>query len=263
MSYETIEFELQDGLARITLNRPDSLNSFTTQMHEEMRSILDIIEADTSLRCLLITGNGRGFCAGQDLNDRAVSPTDGPRDLSDSIETNYNPMIRRFGALPVPVICAVNGVAAGAGANIALACDIVIAARSAKFIQVFCKIGLIPDSGGTYILPRLVGTARAMGLSLLGDSISAEQAVQWGMIWQMVEDDELQETATKLARHLTTQPTKGLGLIKKAIRASVDNDFDTQLNLESTLQREAGFSNDYQEGVSAFLEKRKPTFSGS
>lgn len=263
MSYETIEFELKGGLGQITLNRPDSLNSFTSQMHEEMRDAFGRLEADQNLRCLLITGNGRGFCAGQDLNDRSVKPTDKPRDLSESIEENYNPLIRRITALPVPVICAVNGVAAGAGANIALACDIVIAARSAKFIQAFCKIGLIPDSGGTYTLPRLVGSARAMGLSLLGDTISAEQAAQWGMIWQMVEDDDLQEVTEKLARHLITQPTKGLGLIKKALRASVDNDFETQLELESTLQREAGFSNDYQEGVGAFLEKRKPDFTGS
>jgi len=264
MSYETIEFELNDGLAVLTLNRPDSLNSFTTQMHEEIRSVLDIIETDTSVRCLILTGNGRGFCAGQDLSDRAVAPETGTkRDLGESIEKNYGPLILRLTALPMPVICAVNGVAAGAGANIALACDIVLAAKSAKFIQAFCKIGLVPDSAGTYTLPRLIGSARAAALSLTGEPIMAEKAEEWGMIWKAVDDDQLQNTAREMGQHFTKQPTKGLALTKKALQASFNNTLAEQLDLERDLQREAGYTNDYQEGVSAFMEKRKPEFTGS
>ncbi|PHZ85822.1 2-(1,2-epoxy-1,2-dihydrophenyl)acetyl-CoA isomerase PaaG [Paremcibacter congregatus] len=262
MSYNNITFTLSDGLATLTLNRPDSLNSFTSEMHEEVRHAMNIVESDPSVRCLLLTGNGRGFCAGQDLNDRAVKPGDGRRDLSESVDQNYNPLIKRLAALPMPVICAVNGVAAGAGANLALACDMVFAAKSAKFIQVFCKIGLIPDSGGTYILPRLVGNARAMGLALTGEAIKAEQAEDWGMIWKAVEDEDLMTVATKQAQDFTTQPTLGLSLIKKALRASFDNDLNGQLQIESDYQREAGYSDDYQEGVAAFLAKRKPDFTG-
>tara|TARA_R110002096_G_scaffold165039_2_gene333327 strand:+ start:659 stop:1507 length:849 start_codon:yes stop_codon:yes gene_type:complete len=262
MSYNNITFTLSDGLATLTLNRPDSLNSFTSEMHEEVRHAMNIVESDPSVRCLLLTGNGRGFCAGQDLNDRAVKPGDGRRDLSESVDQNYNPLIKRLAALPMPVICAVNGVAAGAGANLALACDMVFAAKSAKFIQVFCKIGLIPDSGGTYILPRLVGNARAMGLALTGEAIKAEQAEDWGMIWKAVEDEDLMTVATKQAQDFTTQPTLGLSLIKKALRASFDNDLNGQLQIESDYQREAGYSDDYQEGVAAFLAKRKPVFTG-
>ncbi len=262
MSYKNIEFTITDGLACLTLNRPDSLNSFTTDMHEEMRSAMTQVENDPAVRCLLLTGNGRGFCAGQDLNDRAVKPSGTRRDLSISVEENYNPLIKRLANLPLPVICAVNGVAAGAGANLALACDMVFAAKSAKFIQVFCKIGLIPDSGGTYILPRLIGAARAMGLALTGDAITAEQAEDWGMIWKAVDNDDLMDVALKQARHFTTQPTLGLSLIKKALRASIDNDLDAQLQMESNFQKEAGFSDDYQEGVAAFLEKRPPEFTG-
>ncbi|PCI34596.1 MAG: 2-(1,2-epoxy-1,2-dihydrophenyl)acetyl-CoA isomerase [Alphaproteobacteria bacterium] len=262
MSYNNIEFTIMDGLATLTLNRPDSLNSFTTEMHEEVRDAMTRVENDTSVRCLLLTGNGRGFCAGQDLNDRAVKPGAGRRDLSESVEENYNPLIKRLANLPMPVICAVNGVAAGAGANLALACDMVFAAKTAKFIQVFCKIGLIPDSGGTYNLPRNIGTARAMGLALTGDAVTAEQAEAWGMIWKAVDNDELMEVALKQARHFTSQPTLGLSLIKKSIRASFDNDLEAQLALESDCQKQAGFSDDYQEGVGAFLEKRKPSFTG-
>lgn len=262
MSYENIEFNITDGLATLTLNRPESLNSFTTEMHEEVRDAMTRVESDPSVRCLLLTGNGRGFCAGQDLNDRAVRPGTERRDLSESVEQNYNPLIKRLAALSMPVICAVNGVAAGAGANLALACDMVFAAKSAKFIQVFCKIGLIPDSGGTYILPRLVGTARAMALALTGEAVKAEQAEQWGMIWKAVDDEELMETALKQAKYFTTQPTLGLSLIKKAIRASFDHDLNGQLQMESKLQKQAGFSDDYQEGVAAFLEKRKAEFTG-
>jgi len=262
MSYSNIDFTISDGLASLTLNRPDSLNSFTTEMHEEVRDAMTRVEKEAGLRCLLLTGNGRGFCAGQDLNDRAVKPGAERRDLSDSVEKNYNPLIKRLAALPMPVICAVNGVAAGAGANLALACDMVFAARSAKFIQVFCKIGLIPDSGGTYNLPRNIGTARAMGLALTGEAVSAEQAEQWGMIWKVVDDDDLMDVALKQARHFTSQPTLGLSLIKRAIRASFDHDLDGQLQLESDYQKQAGFSDDYQEGVAAFLEKRRPRFTG-
>ena len=262
MSYNNIDFNITDGLAMLILNRPDSLNSFTTEMHKEVRDAMTTVENDPSVRCLLLTGNGRGFCAGQDLNDRAVKPGAERRDLSESVEQNYNPLIKRLANLPLPVICAVNGVAAGAGANLALACDMVFAAKRAKFIQVFCKIGLIPDSGGTYILPRLVGAARAMGLALTGDAITAEQAEAWGMIWKVVDDDDLMDVALKQARHFTTQPTLGLSLIKRAIRASIDNDLGTQLQVESDFQKQAGFSDDYQEGVAAFLEKRKPAFTG-
>jgi len=262
MPYKNIEFTLTDGLATLTLNRPDSLNSFTSEMHDEMRDAMTEIEGTPGVRCLLLTGKGRGFCAGQDLNDRAVKPGGARRDLAESVEQNYNPLIKRLANLSMPVVCAVNGVAAGAGANLALACDMVFAAKSAKFIQVFCKIGLIPDSGGTYILPRLLGQARAMGLALTGGAISAEQAEQWGMIWQAVEDDDLMDVAVKQARHFTRQPTLGLSLIKKALRTSFDNDLNAQLQLESDCQRVAGFSDDYQEGVAAFLEKRKPDFTG-
>ncbi len=271
MPYKNIDFNITDGLACLTLNRPDSLNSFTTDMHEEMRSAMTRVENDPAVRCLLLTGNGRGFCAGQDLNDRAVKANKNAgaknsgaerRDLSISVEENYNPLIKRLANLPMPVICAVNGVAAGAGANLALACDMVFAAKSAKFIQVFCKIGLIPDSGGTYILPRLIGAARAMGLALTGDAITAEQAEDWGMIWKAVDNDDLMDVALKQARHFTNQPTLGLSLIKKALRASIDNTLDAQLQMESNFQKEAGFSDDYQEGVTAFLEKRTPVFTG-
>jgi len=262
MTEKTILLTIADGVATVTLNRPDRLNSFTSAMHAELREALAEVRDDASARCLLLTGAGRGFCAGQDLSDRAVAPGAQGPDLGVSIETNYNPLIRSLRDLPMPVVCAVNGVAAGAGANIALACDIVLAARSASFIQAFCKIGLIPDSGGTWTLPRLVGHARAMGLAMLGDKVSAEQAEAWGMIWKAVDDDALAGEALALARHLATQPTHGLALIKRAIHASSTNDLDTQLDLERDFQREAGHSHDYREGVTAFIEKRAPTFEG-
>ena len=210
----------------------------------------------------MLTGAGRAFCAGQDLSDRAVAPGDEPRDLGASLDTLYNPLVRTLRNLELPVISAVNGVAAGAGANVALAADIVLAARSASFIQAFCKLGLVPDSGGTYTLPRLVGRARAMGLALLGDKLPADRAEEIGLIWKAVDDDKLMTEAMALARHLATQPTKGLAMIKQAINASLGNDLDTQLDLERDLQRIAGRSADYQEGVNAFLEKRPPRFQG-
>lgn len=263
MAYESIQLEIADGVATLTLNRPDRLNSFTAAMHAEVRDALAKVKDEANgVRCLLLTGAGRGFCAGQDLSDRAVAPDAEMPDLGASIETNYNPLVRTLRALPMPVVCAVNGVAAGAGANLAFACDIVLAARSASFIQAFCKIGLIPDSGGTWTLPRLVGHARAMALSMLGDKVSAEQAEAWGMIWKTVDDDKLAAEATALARHLATQPTRGLALIKQAINASSTNSLDDQLDLERDLQREAGRTRDYREGVTAFIAKRAPVFEG-
>jgi 2-(1,2-epoxy-1,2-dihydrophenyl)acetyl-CoA isomerase len=262
MAYETIEFEITKGVAVLTLNRPDRMNSFNTQMHGEVRDALKQVKKDGSVRCLLITGNGRGFCAGQDLSDRNVDPNAEMPNLGESIEKNYNPLIRTLQGLEMPVICAVNGVAAGAGANIAFACDIVLAARSASFIQAFCKIGLVPDSGGTWTLPRLVGHARAMALSMLGDKISAEQAQSWGMIWQVIDDEQLKDEALSMAKRLATQPTKGLALIKRAIQSSWDNSFDEQLDLERDLQTLAGRTEDYREGVKAFMEKRQPDFKG-
>ncbi|SDT19455.1 2-(1,2-epoxy-1,2-dihydrophenyl)acetyl-CoA isomerase PaaG [Pseudomonas oryzae] len=262
MSFEHILFTIEQGVATLTLNRPAQLNSFNAQMHKEVREALKQLRQSPEARCLLITGNGRGFCAGQDLSDRNVAPGAAMPDLGESIEKNYNPLIRTLRDLPMPVVCAVNGVAAGAGANIALACDITLAARSASFIQAFCKIGLVPDSGGTWTLPRAIGMARAKALALLGDKLSAEQAEQWGMIWRCVDDESLQDEALKLARHLAAQPTYGLALIKRALNASASNSFDEQLDLERDLQRLAGRSEDYREGVAAFMEKRTPEFKG-
>jgi len=262
MTYETILFSIEGGIARLTLNRPDRLNSFTDQMHEEVRAALDRVRADASVRVLLLTGAGRGFCAGQDLGDRAVAPGDAPVDLGASIERNYKPLILGLRALEIPVVCAVNGVAAGAGANLALACDIVIATQSASFIQAFSKIGLVPDSGGTYFLPRLVGEARALGLALTGDKLSAEQAAEWGLIWQCVDDGQLPAVTDKLLTQLAQGPTRGLAAIKQAIHSSASNTLAEQLDLERDLQRELGYSDDYREGVAAFTGKRPPKFTG-
>ncbi|HEC2573302.1 TPA: 2-(1,2-epoxy-1,2-dihydrophenyl)acetyl-CoA isomerase [Raoultella ornithinolytica] len=254
--------EVEQGVMTITLNRPDRLNSFNDLMHQQLAACLTQAERDENVRCLLITGAGRGFCAGQDLNDRNVDPSGPAPDLGLSVERFYNPLVRRLAALPKPVIAAVNGVAAGAGATLALGCDIVLAAWSANFVMAFSKLGLVPDCGGSWFLPRVAGRARAMGLALLGEKLSAEQAAQWGMIWQLVEDAELADTSRQLARHLATQPTFGLGLIKKALQASETNGLDAQLDLERDYQRLAGRSDDYREGVSAFLAKRPPQFSG-
>ena len=262
MSEEQIRYESSGGIARITLNRPERLNSFTTQMHAELREALARVASGSEARVLLVTGQGRAFCAGQDLSDRAVAPGEAPVDLGTSIEENYRPLVLTLRELPIPVVCAVNGVAAGAGANIALACDIVIAARSASFIQAFCKIGLVPDSGGTFFLPRLVGTARAMGLAMLGDKVTAEQAVSWGLIWKCVDDVDLGSTTEGLLAQLAQAPTRGLAAIKRALYASSGNTLSQQLDLERDLQRELGYSADYREGVAAFLEKRAPRFAG-
>ena len=260
MTYDSILFENTDGVAVITLNRPDKLNSFTVAMHLELRDALARIKADSSVRVLLLTGAGRGFCAGQDLSDRAVKPGDQAVDLGASIEQYYGPLVQSLRALPFPVICAVNGVAAGAGANIPLACDIVLAARSASFVEVFCKLGLLPDTGGTYFLPRLLGTARAMGLAMLGNKLSAEQAEQWGLIWKCVDDDQLQAEARAMAQHFAQAPTLGLAHTKAAIYASPANTLTQQLQLERDSMRTLGLSHDYQEGVAAFLQKRAPQF---
>ena len=262
MAWENIAFTIDKGVARLVLNRPAALNSFTAAMHAEVREALTCAADDPQVRAVLLTGAGRGFCAGQDLNDRSVSAGDAPPDLGYSVEKYYNPLIRLLTGMEKPVICAVNGVAAGAGANIALACDIVIAARSASFIESFAKLGLIPDSGGTWILPRLVGMARAKGLAMLGPKVSAERALAWGMIWQVVEDDELQATALELAETMATQPTRGFAFTKQAFAASAANTLDQQLELEKELMRAAGKTADYREGVAAFLEKRPPQYRG-
>jgi 2-(1,2-epoxy-1,2-dihydrophenyl)acetyl-CoA isomerase len=258
---DSILLEFGSGVATITLNRPESLNSFNEEMHGRLAEAMGRVR-ESDARALLLTGAGRGFCAGQDLNDRNVRPGDEPPDLGRSLELFYNPLIRGLRELELPVVCAVNGVAAGAGANIALACDIVLAGRSASFVQAFCKIGLLPDSGGTFVLPRLVGTARAVGLAMLGTKLTAEQAEAWGLIWKCVDDDRLMTEARALASHLAKQPTKGLIFIKRALQASANNTFDQQLDLERDFQRQAGQTADYREGVSAFMERREPNFRG-
>ena len=257
MTYETILFE-PGMVAKITLNRPDRLNSFTAQMHGELRDVLaNLGEA----RVVILTGAGRGFCAGQDLNDRAVAPGEAV-DLGETVQACWNPLIRTLTSIPQPVIARVNGVAAGAGANIALACDIVVAAKSAKFIQSFSAIGLIPDSGGTWALPRLVGQARALGLALTGDPLPAERAAEWGLIWKAVEDEALDAEVDAIANKLASLPPLGLAAIKEMIRSSWQYSLDEELERQAGAMRRLGFTEDYREGVAAFLEKRTPTFTG-
>lgn len=258
MAYSDITFDLNDNLAVVTLNRPDKLNSTTRNMHAELRSAFDEIEA-SGARAVLLTGAGRAFCAGQDLADLRM---DGPDEILELLEQDFNPLVARIRNLPMPVVCAVNGVAAGAGANVALACDIILAARSASFLQAFARIGLIPDAGGTWTLPRQVGEARAKGMAMLAEPVSAEKALEWGLIWQVSDDDELMDDAQRLASRLSKQPTKAFALIKQAINASSSHGLDAHLAVEAKLQAEAAASHDYDEGVSAFLEKRKPVFKG-
>ncbi|KQE19779.1 enoyl-CoA hydratase [Acinetobacter pittii] len=262
MDYQNIIAEEKNGVGYLTFNRPKALNSFNVDMHREVAEVLNLWTKNPDVSCVVISGEGRGFCAGQDLGDRVVDPNAEAPDLGYSIETYYNPLIKTIVNMPKPVICAVNGVAAGAGANIALACDLVIAAKSANFVQAFCRLGLVPDSAGTWFLPRAVGHARAMGLTLLGDKLPAETAKEWGMIWDVVEDAELKTKVTELAERLAKQPTFGLSLIKKAIHKSSNNTFEEQMLLERDLQRIAGRSEDYREGVQAFMNKREPNFKG-
>ena len=261
MDETPILVERKAGYRVITLNRPQRLNAFTEAMHQALKRALDEAEGDPDCRALLITGAGRGFCAGQDLKDRLSKAGETPV-LGGALETYYNPLVRKLRALPFPVVAAVNGVAAGAGANIALACDIVLAATSASFVQAFAKIGLVPDSGGTWFLPRLIGPARARALALTGEPLPAEKAEAWGLIWKTFDDLELMGEAHKLCTHFASAPTLGLALIKRALDASWENDLDAQLDLEREFQREASLTPDYAEGVRAFLEKRTPVFTG-
>jgi 2-(1,2-epoxy-1,2-dihydrophenyl)acetyl-CoA isomerase len=256
-----ILLERRHGYRVITLNRPDRLNALNDAMHLELRKALDEIEADESCRAVMITGAGRGFCSGQDLSDRVINPGETPVPRT-SLEQYYNPLVRRLRALPFPVVAAVNGVAAGAGCNLALACDIVVASLKANFIQSFARIGLIPDTGGTWFLPRLVGDARARGLALLAQDLPAEKAASWGLIWRAVDDEVLMHEAHRICEHFAVAPTQSLALIKRALNESVRNTLDAQLDLERDLQRLANSTPDYAEGVRAFMEKRRPNFTG-
>jgi len=262
MSDGMILSEVSGGVQRIVLNRPDTLNAFNVRMHEELAAAIARGADDPEVRVLLLTGAGRAFCAGQDLGDRKPAADGSPPDLGHSLEAYYNPLIRRLTGLPKPIVCAVNGVAAGAGANIAFACDIVVAARSARFIQSFAKIGLISDSGGTWILPRLVGQARALGLALTAEPLSAEQAAEWGLIWKAVDDDRLAEVAGQIAAGLAASAPLGLAAMKQAIRGAWSRTLDEQLDHERDTMRALGRTGDYREGVAAFKEKRPAQFHG-
>lgn len=262
MSDDLVLLTIESGVARLVLNRPDKVNSFTVPAHEALAKALDRIEEDKSCRCLVLSGAGKGFCAGQDLNERIRAEGAPPPDLGASLDRLYNPMIRRLKQFSFPVIASVHGVAAGAGASLALAADIVIATRSAKFAFGFARLGLVPDSGGTWILPRLVGQARAMGLALLGETLTGEQAEEWGLIWKAVEDGKLAEETDSIVRQLLSYPPLGLAAIKYALQASSTKTLDAQLDYERDAQREMGRTRDYQEGVTAFLEKRPAKFEG-
>lgn len=259
---DTVLVSLEAKVLTLTLNRPDKLNSFNEDMHHALRAGLQRAADDAEVRAILITGAGRGFSAGQDLGDRDPRKGGAAPDLGATLDTFYNPTLRLIRGIEKPVVCAVNGVAAGAGANIAFACDIVLAARSARFIQAFSKIGLVPDAGGSWSLARIVGEPRAKALALLAEPLDAETAATWGLIWKAVDDDALIDEARAVATRLAAGPTRGLGLTKRAIQAAATNSLDAQLDLERDLQREAGRTADYAEGVTAFLEKRKPEFAG-
>lgn len=261
MSYETILYEVDDGVATITLNRPDSLNSLSSKLLDELRQAMLQAPQDGA-RALVLTGAGRGFCAGADLSEPPPMDERGQLDLGKALDERYHPALDALFNLEIPVITAVNGIAAGAGASFALAGDIVIAARSAVFRQAFVKIGLLPDASGTWLLPRLVGRARAMGMAMLGENITADQALEWGMIWEVAEDSQLKARVGELAQHLARQPTKALAAIRKAINASADNDMKTQLEIERQAQKELGRTHDFQEGVMAFMQKRAADFQG-
>ena len=261
MSSDLVTRETSQGVLTLTLNRPDVLNSFNLAMAKALQAALDDAARDDAVRCVLLTGAGRAFCAGQDLASVTLDPA-APPDVGAIVRAQYNPIIRGIRTLEKPVVCAVNGVAAGAGANLALACDIVVAAAEASFIQSFSKIGLIPDSGGTWLLPHLVGMARASALMLLGDKLPSQTALEWGMIHQVCPGAELREKAMALAVHLAAQPTRGLGLTKRALNAALEQGLSAQLDTEAQIQSEAGRTADFTEGVQAFLQKRKPQFSG-
>ena len=263
MNFETITFTVEAGIARQTLNRHDKLNSFNTEMHAELRTALDSIQNDTSVRVLVLSGAGRAFCAGQDLADRAMQMVDGKMpDIGNVVEANYKPLVLRLQNLRVPTIAAVNGIAAGAGASVALACDLVVATKSASFLQAFSKIGLIPDTGGTWFLPQRIGMARAMGLALLADKLPAEKAAEWGLIWSCVEDAEFAGAVDALAKQLSTAPTKALVRTRQAMHAAPGHTLEQQLSMEGGFMRELGWSPDYAEGVAAFMAKRAPNFTG-
>lgn len=260
--HKHITFDYTDGVGRIVLNRPDTLNSFTQIMHDDLKAALSFLEAQKGLRGVILTGAGRGFCAGQDLSERKPLPDGQKRDLAESIDKNYRSLVLRLRALPAPVVCIVNGVAAGAGASVALACDIVMAVKSARFIQAFSRIGLMPDAGGTYFWPRMAGTQRAMGAALFGDPVSAEQAEAWGLIWRCIPDDELGATMASVHDWLANGATRSFAATKQAIYASGDNALEAQINLERDHQRLLGYTDDYREGMAAFREKRPPRFKG-
>ena len=262
MAQTPVLVEPVGSVLTVTLNRPDKLNAFNEPMHQGLQAAFAEAEADDGIRAVLITGAGRAFCAGQDLSERVMGEGGDPPDLGETLERLYEPLVRRIADLPKPVVAAVNGIAAGAGCNLALICDLIVAGRSAQFIEAFCRIGLVPDAGGTWALPRAVGMQRALGMALTGDAIDAERALAFGLVWQVVDDDALLDEGLDLARRLAAGPTTALGLTKRLLRSAPTNDLEAQLALEREAQREAGRTADFREGVRAFVEKRDARFSG-